>query len=388
MISGRLIEDLACPVCLEAAGCPACGLAERDHAACIQRYAERSRCACGGPDKVRLAAAPGGALCPCCGALYQGQAGAMEALPRHALGSGTRYADHDFQERLDVADNPLLLSARTKANRMRVMLPLRGGDAVLDLGCGAGRFALYSAEQGARVVGVDVAPFFLPRAVAQVDLVLGDLRRLPFHKAAFARAYCLDVLEHLDESGVREVLVEARRALTSDGRLFIYTHAMESSWLARFQRGVNRLASRLGRLGLIDHERERMRKSDHRNAIRSHEHFEALCREAGLVVEQRRYYNVVFKALIEDLGLRLYERLRRTRRREGSGSKPVAGAPQALPRRVTRAGRVAIAAGRVLSLVLELDVLLFGRLRTGPFFAVLAPLRSDAAPQPRAGGPA
>ena len=57
-----------------------------------------------------------------------------------------------------------------------------------------------------------MAPFFLPRAARDVDLVLGDLRRLPFRKAAFPRAYSLDVLEHLDEDGVRDVLVEARRA--------------------------------------------------------------------------------------------------------------------------------------------------------------------------------
>ena len=76
------------------------------------------------------------------------------------------------------------------------------------------------------------------------------------------------------------------------------------SWLARSS-AVNRLARRLGRAGLIDHEREAMRKSDHRNAIRSHEHFEALCASAGLEVVERRYYNVVVKAVVEDLFLRL-----------------------------------------------------------------------------------
>ena len=58
-----------------------------------------------------------------------------------------------------------------------------------------------------------------------------------------------------------------------------------------------------------------MRKSDHVNAIRSHEHFDALCAAAGLAVAERRYYNVVFKAVVEDLLLRLYEQRRRGRRR-------------------------------------------------------------------------
>jgi len=205
--------------------------------------------------------------------------------------------------------------------------------------------------------------------VTRVDLVLGDIRRLPFRKGRFPRAYCLDVLEHLEEAGVRDVLLEARRVLTPDGRLFVYTHAMESSWLARFQRAVNRLAWRLGERGLIDHERDRMRKSDHRNAIRSHEHFDALCGDAGLTVRRRRYYNVVLKALVEDLGLRLFEQLRRKRRRKRTPAKTGPGVASSTAK--PGYGPVAIAVGRVLSWLLELDVWLFGWIRTGPFFAVL-----------------
>jgi SAM-dependent methyltransferase len=243
---------------------------------------------------------------------------------------------------------------------------------VLDLGCGAGKFALFAARDGARAAGVDVAPFFLARATAEVDLVLGDLRRLPFRKGAFPCAYTLDVLEHLDEAGVREVLREARRTLGEDGRLFVYTHAMESSWLARFQRGVNRLARRLGRAGLIDHEREAMRKSDHRNAIRSHEHFEALCAEAGLVMAERRYYNVVFKAVVEDLLLRLYEQWRR--RGQGGAGRPSAAHEHVAGARTVGAaapGRLALGIALALTWLLKLDVVLFGGIRTGPFFGLL-----------------
>jgi hypothetical protein len=174
------------------------------------------------------------------------------------------------------------------------------------------------------------------------------------------------VLEHLDEPGLLDVLVEARRTVGPGGRLFVYTHAMESSALARFQRAVNRLARRLGRAGLIDHEREALRKSDHVNAIRSHEHFEALCAEAGLEVAQRRYYNVVFKAVVEDLGLRLYEQARRKRAPAAAEGGP---APKVGPAR--RPGRLALAAALALTWVLKLDVVLFGGVRTGPFFGLL-----------------
>jgi hypothetical protein len=151
---------------------------------------------------------------------------------------------------------------------------------------------------------------------------------------------------------------------------------MESSKLASFQRAVNRLARRLGRRGLIDHEREAMRKSDHRNAIRSHEHFDELCAAAGLEVAERRYYNVVVKAVVEDLLLRLYEQRKRKGRAavapphdHGHGEGHTHGQAIEGP----RPGRVALGIAHVLTWFLKLDVVLFGGVRTGPFFGLLRP---------------
>ena len=376
MISAWLLERLACPVCLEPEGCPACSRGSGGHETCVAEYGERARCACGGPDKVRLRASEKSLDCPCCGASYacDAETGHADLVPREERADITQYADHEFHERLGVKDGPPVLSARVKADMMRRMLEPSAGEDVLDLGCGAGKLALFAQRSGARVAGVDVAPFFLPRAVASLDLVLGDLRRLPFRKGSFSRAYTLDVLEHLEEDGVASVLLEARRTIGAQGRLFVYTHAMESSRLARFQRWVNALARRLGRWGLIDHEREAMRKSDHRNAIRSHEHFDSLCERAGLVVSQRRYYNVVAKAVIEDLGLRLVEQLRRRRQEakpvahEAHGEVESHAAPVPI-------GRGALALATLLTWLMKLDVVLFGGIRTGPFFGLLEPRR-------------
>jgi SAM-dependent methyltransferase len=381
LISEALLARVACPVCLEAAGCASCARPGAAHAACAADYARRVRCACGGPDKVGLRREAQALSCPCCGTRYplHPDAGYVDLLPRTDLGETTHYADHEFHERLHVTDAPPLLSARVKADMMRRMLGTAGGEPLLDLGCGAGKLAVYAARDGAPAAGLDAAPFFVPRAAAAVDLALGDLRRLPFRKGAYARAYSLDVLEHLDEDGLKDVLVEARRVIGAGGRLFVYTHAMESSRLAAFQRAVNRLARRLGERGLIDHEREAMRKSDHRNAIRSHEHFDQLCAEAGLQVEERRYYNVVVKAVVEDLGLRLFEQARRKGGRTAGGDRPGGQRTDGhghdhdhdhVPR-VPGRGLVAIATA--LTWLLKLDVVLFGGVRTGPFFGLLRP---------------
>ncbi len=376
MITQELLDLVACPTCLEPDGCAACARAQATTAARPEEYAARAGCACGGPDKPRLEARADALRCPCCGVVYALRVadGFVDLTPRADVGAVTQYADHEFHERLHVTDAPPVLSARVKADMMRRLLRPTAGERVLDLGCGAGKFALYAGRDGARASGVDVAPFFLERATRELGLVLGDLRRLPLRKGSFPKAYTLDVLEHLDEAGVREVLLEARRVIGPSGRLFVYTHAMESSRLARFQRGVNRLARRLGRAGLIDHEREAMRKSDHVNAIRSHEHFDELCAGAGLRVSERRYYNVVFKALVEDLGLRLFEQWRRRRRAGASAAaSPTtsSGAPRTVGARPP--GRLALGVALVLTWFLKLDVVLFGGIRTGPFFGLLTP---------------
>jgi ubiquinone/menaquinone biosynthesis C-methylase UbiE len=56
--------------------------------------------------------------------------------------------------------------------------------AALDAACGTGRHTAYLADRGHQVIGVDVTPAMLDRArtklaaSSEVDLILGDLRRL------------------------------------------------------------------------------------------------------------------------------------------------------------------------------------------------------------------
>ena len=53
-------------------------------------------------------------------------------------------------------------------------------DLVVDLGCGSGRTLLWNRDWGSTTVGIDISPFFSADARRDVDLLIGDLRRLPF----------------------------------------------------------------------------------------------------------------------------------------------------------------------------------------------------------------
>ena len=377
MIHADWMKQFACPVCLDKAGCEKCGVATGGHDVCMKSYAARVACACGGPNKRALEHRGEGFYCSCCLTRYPfgPSRDYVDLLPRTDVGRVSHYADEEFQERLGVREGRPVLSAGVKARMVSRMLGLKPGDAVLDLGSGAGKFATHFAGEGASVCGVDMAPFFLKSAIDSVSLVVGDLRRLPLRKGATSRAYSLDVLEHLDEAGVREVLLEARRAVTKDGKIFVYTHAMESSKIASFQRGVNTFAKRLGKMGLVDSDKEAMRKSDHINAIRSHEHFDEIAKSAGLEVRERVYYNVFAKAVVEDLALKVIEQ--RSRKKSSGMSSSVETKEKGAAGHIV--GRPAPSAparflARGLTSVLMLDVALFGKVRTGPFFGVLSPL--------------
>ena len=78
-----------------------------------------------------------------------------------------------------------------------------------------------------------------PRHGATVDLLLGDLRKLPFADGTFTKAFSLDVLEHLSPEALRGMLAEASRVLAPGGALFVYTHVRKNAPIAAGLRWIN-----------------------------------------------------------------------------------------------------------------------------------------------------
>ncbi len=99
------------------------------------------------------------------------------------------------------------------------------GLAVLDLGCGTGRHALWLAAAGARVTAVDFSEGMLSEARRKpgadaVSFRVHDLHQpLPFEARAFDRIVSGLVLEHLSDLGA--VFAEARRVVRPGGRAVV-----------------------------------------------------------------------------------------------------------------------------------------------------------------------
>jgi SAM-dependent methyltransferase len=328
-------------------------------------------------------------VCDACHRVVDREGAYLDLRPREAFAEQTKYLDESLHaDARHESVSPPLLSAGVRNSMLRAFLAAGPDDRVIDLGCGSGRALIWNRDRGAYQVGVDVSPFFAEEARALVDLALGDLRRLPFGDAAFSRAYALDVLEHLSREALVEMLREAARVLEPGGLLFVYSHVRRNSALAGGLRAINAVARQLERIGWIDLSQERLRKSDHLNPLADIEDLEQVVSGAGFRVARLRYYTPLIGGVVENILMRLVEQglARRLASRSSRGGASVGetgargtGGDRAAGVRAARAEAKRRIAGRgptyvalrVLTCLMKLDVTLFGRVRSGPFFALL-----------------
>jgi SAM-dependent methyltransferase len=322
------------------------------------------------------------ARCAGCGRTFDARGGVLDLRPLETFEAQTKYLDpslHADARHESIA--PPLLGSRIRSDQLRSWLRPAAGDRIVDLGCGSGRTLMWHAGSGAEMVGVDVSRFFAHEAIASLDLIVGDLRRLPLRSGTFTKAWSLDVLEHLTPGDLRAMLSEAHRVLRDDGSLFVYTHVRQNGWIAGGTRLVNRFARWCERAGLIDLRQERLRKSDHLNPIANHEELRQVVREAGFRLERIVYYTPIVGAFIENVLVRMAERVM-VRRAGGDGAGSQTGPPDVqqddAAARARAAARTRLArrgpayyALSLLTVAMKIDLLLFGRMQSGPFFALL-----------------
>jgi SAM-dependent methyltransferase len=331
------------------------------------------RCpACRAPlagDAVRL-------TCERCGTRYEASsADFLDLRPHEHFQEQTKYLDESLHadaryERV----SPPFLGAKVRNDMLRAFLAPGDTDLVVDLGCGSGRALLWNDDWRGRTIGVDIAPFFAAEARQNVDLLLGDLRRLPFADATFTRGYSLDVLEHLSPDALRSMLAEAARVIAPGGTLFLYTHVRKNARIATGLRWINALARRLHRAGFVDLRQEWLRKSDHLNPLADIPELRQVVAAAGFRIKHIRYYTPLVGGFIENILLRLAEK-RLATRAKGTGAPrsddEILKAARAEGKRRVAQSRTTRALLHVLTAAMKLDLVLFGRMESGPFFALL-----------------
>lgn len=319
------------------------------------------------------------AVCQKCGRQFRSSGGYLDLRPLTAFEEQTKYLDealHADARHESIA--PPLLGSKIRNDMLRRFLKPGPGDRVLDLGCGSGRTLAWNRESGAALTGIDIAPYFAPEAVATSDLLLGDLRRLPINDGTFSKAWSLDVLEHLSRPALVEMLSQANRVLAPEGALFVYTHVRKNGWPAIGVRMVNRFARLCERIGLLDLRQERLRKSDHVNPLADHDDLARVAAESGFRIERITYYTPVLGSFVENVLARMAERFL-ARRALKKNAAAAAAADEHAGIREARTSAQARVRRRgplywglmTLSTIMKIDIVLFGRVRSGPFFALL-----------------
>jgi SAM-dependent methyltransferase len=325
---------------------------------------------------------PSKLACRGCGRTYESASpDFLDLRPHEQFQEQTKYLDEALHadarhERV----SPPLLGSKIRNDMLRAFLAPAPSDVVVDLGCGSGRALLWNRDWQAAAIGVDIAPFFAREARDRIDLVIGDLRRLPFADGTFTRAFSLDVLEHLSPDALQDMLREAARVLAPGGRLFVYTHVRRNAPIAKGLRWINALAARLERAGWIDLRQEHLRKSDHLNPLADIPDLRRVASAAGFRVRRIRYYTPIVGGFVENILVRLAERRMalRAQRRAAAVRDAAPMSDEDALKAARTAGKDRIAASgatrgalRALTAAMKLDLLLFGRIESGPFFALL-----------------
>jgi ubiquinone/menaquinone biosynthesis C-methylase UbiE len=338
-----------------------------------------------------LIVAAAGVSCSACKNDYPIGDGYIDLMPRGVeFGYISKYVSEEEQlaEELDYRElAPALLAAGVRDRALARLLELNKQDIVLDSGCGTAKHAVWNADRVKLMVGADPATLFADDALSKVALTKADARRLPFADGGFDKVFCIDVLEHFPLDVIDDYLRETARVLRPGGRFLAFSNTRDKSRLQPLVEASRWLGRQFVRAGVYDFEREARRKSDHVKALETWEDVLAAMDRAGLKPVKVVFWNSVFTSFVEHVVMKLGEALigRKGRKTQpatsqnptnGSEYSPSDGtvreirARQRMRGMLQRRGPVYYAL-MAITLIMELDLWLFGRLRSGSYFIVV-----------------
>ncbi|NWG21786.1 MAG: methyltransferase domain-containing protein [Chloroflexi bacterium] len=325
-----------------------------------------------------------GVACIACHSNYPRHDGYIDFMPR---GVRFEYVSKYVSEEEELAGEldyrelaPPLLAAGVRNRALVRLLELGPGDTVLDSGCGTAKFAAWNVDRVRLMVGADPATMFADAAIERVALTQADARCLPFADNSFDKAFSIDVLEHFPRDVIDAYLTETARVLRPGGRFLAFSNTRDPSSLQPLVNASRWLGRQFVHAGVYDFEREARRKSDHVKALATWNDVLDAMQRAGLRPVRVVFWNSVFTSFVEHVLMKLGEAAlgRRGDRKtgnQGNGKVRDGTAREIRARRRMRGylesrGLVYYALLAV-TLLMELDLWLFGRLRSGSYFIVV-----------------
>lgn len=148
----------------------------------------------------------------------------------HPRRAGVRRPPVEATVNSSPAGTPLLSNEPSMRERLRAVLEPKAGERILEVGCGAGYYALDVARDlmpGGSLEIVDANPEFLDAAIrgarehrlVNVGAVLGDARYLPYDTDAFDAAYLVAALGDAQDHDT--ALGELARVVRPRGRIVV-----------------------------------------------------------------------------------------------------------------------------------------------------------------------
>jgi len=127
------------------------------------------------------------------------------------------------------------ISYYTKAElrkvEIKILMSLKRGAKILDLGCGAGRFSIGAGQLGFNVIGIDITPtaVIAARSRAKINRLynvrfqVGDMTSIPFSDNSFDYVFCprFSINAVATFKKRKMAIVEMLRVARPDGKVFV-----------------------------------------------------------------------------------------------------------------------------------------------------------------------
>ncbi|KAB8143243.1 methyltransferase domain-containing protein [Chloroflexia bacterium SDU3-3] len=332
-----------------------------------------------------LVVADAGVHCAHCGNDYPFEQGYIDLMPRSVeFGYVSKYVSEEAElaEELDYREMaPALLAAGVRDRALARLLKFKPTDVVLDNGCGTAKHAIWNVDKVGLMIGSDPATMFADEALEKITLTKADARCLPFAENTIDKSFSIDVLEHFPLDVIDAYLAETARVLKPGGQFMAFSNTKDPSSLQPLVDASRWLGRQFVKAGVYDFEREARRKSDHVKAMPHWEDVLAAMDRAGLRVVKVVFWNSVFTSFVEHVLMKLGEAALARKPKKaaapatGEGHVAEGTAREIRARRKMRGflgkrGPVYYALYAV-TLMMELDLWLFGHLRSGSYFIVV-----------------